>query len=192
MNAMDERHLGHTCLSFKDVCGTGKSQISFDKVALDKATEYAAEDADVTLRLWEILKPAMVAKKKATVYETLERPMPQVLSDMERAGIKVDPDQLHRLSSDFAQKMMAAEASAHEVAGRAFNLGSPKQIGEILFGEMGLPGGKKTKTGAWQTGADILEDLAAEDKQRYNREVREFRETATEETLEHGADGEIE
>ena len=162
MDAMSERHLGHTCLSFKDVCGTGKSQISFDKVALDKATEYAAEDADVTLRLWEILKPAMVAKKKATVYETLERPMPQVLSDMERAGIKVDPDQLHRLSSDFAQKMMAAEASAHEVAGRAFNLGSPKQIGEILFGEMGLPGGKKTKTGAWSTDAAVLDSLAAE------------------------------
>ncbi|MBR9825038.1 MAG: DNA polymerase I [Alphaproteobacteria bacterium] len=162
MDALAERHLGHQCIPFKEICGTGKSQITFDKVPLDKATAYAAEDADVTLRLWEILKPAMVAKKKATVYETLERPMPKVLSDMERAGIKVDPDQLHRLSSDFAQKMMAAEATAHEAAGREFNLGSPKQIGEILFGEMGLPGGKKTKTGAWSTDAAVLDSLAAE------------------------------
>ncbi len=162
MDALAERHLGHQCIPFKEVCGTGKSQITFDKVPLDKATAYAAEDADVTLRLWEILKPAMVAKKKASVYETLERPMPKVLSEMERAGIKVDPDQLHRLSSDFAQKMAAAEATAHEAAGREFNLGSPKQIGEILFGEMGLPGGKKTKTGAWSTDAKVLDELAAE------------------------------
>jgi len=162
MDALAEKHLGHQCIPFKEICGTGKSQITFDKVPLDKATLYAAEDADVTLRLWEILKPAMVGRKKATVYETLERPMPAVLSDMERAGIKVDPDQLHRLSSDFAQKMAAAEAAAHEAAGREFNVASPKQIGEILFGDMGLPGGKKTKTGAWSTDAKVLDELAAE------------------------------
>ena len=162
MDALAEKHLGHQCIPFKEICGTGKSQITFDKVPLDKATLYAAEDADVTLRLWEILKPAMVGRKKATVYETLERPMPAVLSEMERAGIKVDPDQLHRLSSDFAQKMAAAEAAAHEAAGREFNVASPKQIGEILFGEMGLPGGKKTKTGAWSTDAKVLDELAAD------------------------------
>lgn len=162
MDALAEKHLGHQCIPFKEVCGTGKSQITFDKVPLDKATAYAAEDADVTLRLWEILKPSVAGKGKATVYETLERPMPQVLSSMERAGIKVDPDQLHVLSSDFAQKMMAAEAAAHEAAGRDFNVASPKQIGEILFGEMGLPGGKKTKTGAWSTDAAVLDSLASE------------------------------
>ncbi|WP_300553125.1 DNA polymerase I [Maricaulis sp.] len=160
MDALAEKHLGHQCIPFKEICGSGKSQITFDKVPLDKATLYAAEDADVTLRLWEILKPAMVGRKKATVYETLERPMPAVLSEMERAGIKVDPDQLHRLSSDFAQKMAAAEAAAHEAAGREFNVASPKQIGEILFGEMDLPGGKKTKTGAWSTDAKVLDELA--------------------------------
>ena len=162
MDALAELHLGHTCVPFKEVCGSGKNQISFDKVPLDKATEYAAEDADVTLRLWEILKPAMVAKKKSTVYETLERPMPAVLSAMENCGIKVDPDQLKRLSSEFAQKMAGAEAAAHEAAGRTFNVASPKQLGEILFDEMGLPGGKKTKTGAWSTDAAMLDDLAAE------------------------------
>ena len=162
MDALAELHLGHTCVPFKEVCGSGKNQISFDKVPLDKATEYAAEDADVTLRLWEILKQALVAKKKATVYETLERPMPAVLSAMENCGIKVDPDQLKRLSSEFAQKMAGAEAAAHEAAGRTFNVASPKQLGEILFDEMGLPGGKKTKTGAWSTDAAMLDDLAAE------------------------------
>ncbi|WP_417495109.1 DNA polymerase I [Maricaulis sp.] len=162
MDALAEMHLGHTCVPFKEVCGSGKNQITFDKVPLDKATEYAAEDADVTLRLWEILKPALVAKKKATVYETLERPMPAVLSGMENCGIKVDPDQLKRLSSEFAQKMAGAEAAAHEAAGRSFNVASPKQLGEILFDEMGLPGGKKTKTGAWSTDAAMLDDLAAE------------------------------
>jgi DNA polymerase-1 len=162
MDELAELHLGHECIPFKEICGTGKNQISFDKVPLDKATQYAAEDADVTLRLWELLKPALVAKKKATVYETLERPMAKVLADMERAGIKVDPDQLRQLSSDFARKMAAAEAAAHKAAGRAFNVASPKQIGEILFGEMGLPGGKKTKTGAWSTDVTVLDQLAAE------------------------------
>jgi DNA polymerase-1 len=162
MDALAEMHLGHECIKFKEVCGSGKSQISFDKVPLDKATEYAAEDADITLRLWEILKPAMAAKGMSTVYETLERPMPAVLSSMELHGIKVDPNQLARLSSDFAIKMAAAQSTAHEAAGREFNVASPKQLGEILFGEMGLPGGKKTKTGAWSTDAAVLDSLAAE------------------------------
>jgi len=162
MDELSELHLGHKPLSFKDVCGSGAKQISFDRVPLDKATEYAAEDADVTLRLYEILKPALGPRGKATVYETLERPLPRVLADMELAGVKVDPQRLSRLSGEFAQKMAEHEDEAHKLAGRSFNIGSPKQIGEILFGEMGLPGGKKTQGGAWSTDVSVMEKLAAE------------------------------
>ncbi|MEM1390119.1 MAG: DNA polymerase I [Pseudomonadota bacterium] len=162
MDELSERYFQHTPISFKDVCGTGKKQITFDRVPLDKATEYAAEDADITLRLWQAFKPQLHTAKATTVYETLERPLVHILSDMEAQGIKVDRDRLSRLSSDFSQSMARFEAEAYELAGREFNLGSPKQLGEILFDEMGLEGGKKTKTGAWQTGADVLEDLAAE------------------------------
>ena len=162
MDELSELHLGHTPLTFKEVCGTGKKQISFGEVDLKRATEYAAEDADVTLRLWEILKPSLASRKLGTVYETLERQMPSVLARMELHGVKVDVAQLSRLSSDFAQKMAEAEEEAHEAAGRKFNLGSPKQIGEILFGELELPGGKKTKGGAWSTDASVLEQLADE------------------------------
>jgi DNA polymerase I len=162
MDTLSERYLGHAPIAFKDVAGTGKQQVSFDRVALDKATEYAAEDADVTLRLWQTFKPKLHTEKVTTVYETLERPLVPVLAEMERHGIKVDRDQLSRLSADFSQRMAALEAEAEEQAGRAFNIGSPKQLGEILFDEMGLPGGKKTKTGAWVTDADVLEGLAAE------------------------------
>ncbi|MEM1035416.1 MAG: DNA polymerase I [Pseudomonadota bacterium] len=162
MDELSERYFQHTPISFKDVCGTGKKQITFDRVPLDKATEYAAEDADITLRLWQAFKPQLHSAKATTVYETLERPLVHILSRMEAEGIKVDRDHLSRLSSDFSQSMARFEAEAYELAGREFNLGSPKQLGEILFDEMGLEGGKKTKTGAWQTGADVLEDLAAE------------------------------
>ncbi|WP_394693262.1 DNA polymerase I [Hyphobacterium sp.] len=162
MDELSELHLGHTPMAFKDVCGTGQKQISFAEVDLPKATEYAAEDADVTLRLWEILKPSVPGKGKATLYETIERPMPQILTDMELAGVKVDKAQLSRLSSDFAQKMAEHEDRAYELVGTKFNLGSPKQLGEILFGQMGLPGGKKTKTGAWSTDVSVMEQLAAE------------------------------
>ncbi|PWE18470.1 DNA polymerase I [Marinicauda salina] len=162
MDELSEMHLGHTPMTFKEVCGSGKSQRSFDKVDLPTATQYAAEDADVTLRLFELLKPGLAGKGLSTVYETLERPLPAVLAKMEREGVKVDVAQLSRLSSDFAQKMAEAEEAAHDQAGRRFNLGSPKQIGEVLFGEMGLPGGKKTKGGAWSTDVSVLEQLAAE------------------------------
>ncbi|MBU2605925.1 MAG: DNA polymerase I [Alphaproteobacteria bacterium] len=162
MDTLSERYLGHKPIAFKDVAGIGKQQVSFDRVALDKATEYAAEDADVTLRLWQTFKPKLHTEKVTTVYETLERPLVPVLAEMERHGIKVDRDQLSRLSADFSQRMAALEAEAEEQAGRAFNIGSPKQLGEILFDEMGLEGGKKTKTGAWVTDADVLEGLAAE------------------------------
>ena len=162
MDELSERYFQHTPIPFKEVCGTGKSQISFDRVPLDKATAYAAEDADITFRLWHTLKPRLHKEHVATIYETAERPLIPVIAQMERAGIKVDRDTLSRLSADFAQRMAALEAEAYEQAGREFKISSPKQIGEILFDEMGIEGGKKTKTGAWQTGADVLEGLAAQ------------------------------
>ena len=162
MDTLSERYLQHNTIPFKEIAGTGKSQVTFDRIALDKATEYAAEDADITLRLWQVFKPQLRTEKVMTVYETLERPLVPVLAHMEQEGIKVDRDHLSRLSSDFSQRMAALEAEAYEQAGREFNIGSPKQLGEILFDEMDLEGGKKTKTGAWQTDADVLEGLAAE------------------------------
>ncbi len=162
MDELSERYLGHKPISFKEVAGTGKTQKTFAQVALDKATEYAAEDADVTLRLWQALKPRLRTEQVTTVYETLERPLVPVLADMEQAGIKVDRQMLSRLSADFSQRMAGLEAQAHEQAGREFNIGSPKQLGEILFDEMNISGGTKTKTGAWVTDADVLEGLAEE------------------------------
>ena len=161
MDFLAEKYFGHKPISFKDIAGTGKKQKTFDQISLEEATPYAAEDADVTLRLWKFLKPKLAAEQVMTVYETLERPLPAVIAKMENQGIKVDRAGLARLSSDFAQKMAGLEAQAYEYAGTQFNLGSPKQLGEILFDQMGLEGGKKTKTGAWQTGAGVLEDLAA-------------------------------
>ncbi|WP_153771687.1 DNA polymerase I [Labrenzia sp. CE80] len=162
MDELSERWLGHKPIPFKEICGSGKSMITFDKVVIDKATAYAAEDADVTLRLWQVLKPRLASEHMATVYETLERPMVPVLCRMEKRGISVDRQMLSRLSGDFAQGMAALEDEIRDLAGESFNIGSPKQLGDILFGKMGLPGGKKTKTGAWSTSASVLEDLAAE------------------------------
>ena len=161
MDYLAETHFGHKAISFKEIAGTGKKQKTFDQISLEEATPYAAEDADVTLRLWKFLKPKLVAEQVTTVYETLERPLPAVIATMENHGIKVDRAELARLSGMFAQKMAGLEAEAYELADTQFNLGSPKQLGEILFDQMGLEGGKKTKTGAWQTGAGVLEDLAA-------------------------------
>ena len=161
MDFLAEKHFGYTPISFKEIAGTGKKQKTFDQIGLEEATPYAAEDADVTLRLWKFIKPKLASEQVATVYETLERPLPMVIAKMENHGIKVDRADLARLSSDFAQKMAGLEAEAYELANTQFNLGSPKQLGEILFDQMGLEGGKKTKTGAWQTGAGVLEDLAA-------------------------------
>jgi DNA polymerase I len=160
MDDLSERWLGHKTIHFGDVAGTGKSQVSFDCVPIDKATDYAAEDADVTLRLWNALKPRMPAEHVATVYESLERAMPAVLARMERRGISIDRQVLSRLSGEFAQKQGALEDEIKTLAGGPLNPGSPKQIGDILFGQMGLPGGTKTKTGQWSTGARELEDLA--------------------------------
>jgi DNA polymerase-1 len=160
MDELSQLHLGHIPIPFKQVAGTGKKEISFAQVELPAATCYAAEDADVTLRLWRALKPRLAPEGMATVYETLERGMPAVLAEMECAGIRVDPERLRQLGHEFSLKMIEMEAEAHRQAGRPFNLGSPKQIGDILFGEMGLPGAKKTATGAWATDVKVLEDLA--------------------------------
>ena len=162
MDTLSERYLGHTPIPIKEVIGTGKSQITFDKVPVDAATRYAAEDADITLRLWKTFKPQLHRAHVTRVYEGLERPLVPVLAAMERAGIAVDREVLSRMSGAFAQKMAQLESEIHELAGESFNVGSPKQLGEILFDKMGLSGGKKGKTGAYATGADILEDLATE------------------------------
>ena len=154
------KHLGHKNIAFGAVAGTGRNFIGFARVALDKATEYAAEDADVCLRLWRVLKPRLVAERMTNVYETLERPMVATLAAMERRGVAIDRTILSRLSGEFAQAMARLEGEIHAAAGERFNLGSPKQLGDILFGKMGLPGAKKTATGAWSTSASVLDELA--------------------------------
>jgi DNA polymerase-1 len=163
MDELSKNLLGHTPIPFKEVCGTGKSQITFDRVPLDVATRYAAEDADVTIRLWHLLKPRLVRERVTTVYETLERPLVPVIAAMERAGVKVDVAELSHLSNDFGARMTQLEAQAYAQAGMSFNIASPKQLGEILFDKMALPGGKKTTSGQWATDAAMLEDLASQD-----------------------------
>ncbi|TVR79763.1 MAG: DNA polymerase I [Rhodospirillales bacterium] len=162
MDEVSPLYLGIDTITYADVAGTGKNQLRFDQVALDKALAYAAEDADVTWRLHAVLRPRLVQERLVSVYETLERPLIPVLTAMEAAGIRVDAEALKGLSRDFQGRMDALEVSIHELAGHPFNVGSPKQLGEVLFQEMGLQGGKKSKTGAYATGADVLEQLAAE------------------------------
>lgn len=162
MDALSERYLGHSPLPIKALIGSGKSQITFDQVPIADASPYAAEDADITLRFHKIFKPQLHTLGVTRVYERLERPLVPVLARMERSGIKVDKDVLSRMSNAFAQKMAGLEAEIHELAGETFNVGSPAQLGEILFEKMGLEGGKKGKTGKYSTGVDILEDLATE------------------------------
>jgi DNA polymerase I len=162
MDELAKRHLDYDTIKFSDVAGSGKKAKTFDQIPIKEASKYAAEDADITLRLYEILKPRLVAEGKTTVYETLERPLVPVIVAMEREGVKIDRHVLSRLSGEFAQRMAVSEAEAHKLAGETFNLGSPKQISEILFGKLALPGGRKTAKGAWSTKADILEELAVE------------------------------
>jgi len=175
MDELSGIHLDIRPIPFKEVAGTGKNQITFDQVPLDKATEYASEDADLTMRLYKLLKPRIAAEHVATVYETLERPLASVLSKMEREGIRVDVPALQKLSNEFAIGIERLDKEIQELAGRPFNVASPKQLGEILFDEQELPGGKKSsKTGAWQTNVDVLEKLAAEGHE-IPKKVMEFR-----------------
>jgi len=159
MDELSERYLGHHPIPIKALLGSGKAQITFDRVGIDDAVKYAAEDADITLRLWETFRPQLHQKRVTTVYETLERPLVPVLADMEMAGITVDRDTLSRMSNAFAQKLAQYEDEIQGVAGEKFNVGSPKQLGEVLFDRMAVPGGEKGKTGAYGTGADVLEDI---------------------------------
>ncbi len=162
MDELSAGLLGHQPISFKEVAGTGKGRKSFRHVALAAATGYAAEDADVTLRLYHALRPRLAREGLVGVYERLERPMPAVLAQMECHGVRIDPDRLRLLSNDFGWRMGEFEAEAQKLAGRPFNLGSPKQIGDVLFGELGFAGGKKTATGVWSTDAGVLESLAGQ------------------------------
>ena len=177
MDELSALHLGHTPISFDSVTGTGKSRIPFAQVPIDRATAYAAEDADVTLRLWLALRPRLRAAKSLALYEQIERRLVPILLDMERAGIKVDEAELRALSKDFFQRMAAMEIDIHQLAGETFNLGSPKQLGEILFDKMKLPGGKRMKTGAWGTDAGVLQGLAEQGHDLPNR-ILEWRQLA--------------
>jgi DNA polymerase-1 len=166
MDELAQLHLGHRTITYDEVTGTGKSRIGFAEVALERARDYAAEDAEVTLRLHRLLRPRLLAERLLRVYETIERPLVGIVAAMERAGVKVDRDALRRVSNDLALRLEELEGRIRAAAGRAFNIGSPAQLGAILFDEMGLelPDGaapSRTKTGAWATGADVLEDLAA-------------------------------
>jgi len=177
LDSLAERWLGHAVLTHGELIGSGKGKLTFDQVAIDRATAYSAEDADVILRLWRVLKPRLVAERMTTVYETLERPLVPVLARMERRGISIDRQVLSRLSGDFAQTAARVEAELQELAGEAINVGSPKQIGDVLFGKMGLPGGTRTKTGAWSTSAQILDDLA-EQGYDFPRKILEWRQVS--------------
>jgi len=160
MDELSGLHLGHTPISYDSVTGTGKGRLSFAQVPLDRATAYAAEDADVTLRLWQMLRPRLRANHSLALYEQVERRLIPILLDMEMAGVKVDADDLRAMSKDFESRMAVMEQDIHRLAGEVFNVGSAKQLGEILFDRMGLKGGKRMKTGAWGTDAAVLQGLA--------------------------------
>ncbi len=162
MDTLAEIFLDHKTIKYADVTGTGKAKVTFDMVTLDKALDYAAEDADITGRLHRALKPRLARDHMVSVYETLERPLVPILEEMERTGVLVDGKELKRLSDDFGKRLATFEIDIHKLAGREFNIGSPKQLGEILFDELGLPGGKKGKTGAYGTGVDVLDKLAGQ------------------------------
>ncbi len=161
MDELSQLYFGHKPIAYKEVTGTGKAQIGFDRVKIADALNYAAEDADITLRLYHVLEPRLVPEKMKSVYELIERPMVQTIAGMELAGIKVDPKTLQVMSRDFAAKIAELETQIHSLAGTTFNIGSPKQLGEILFDQMNLKGSKKTKSGTWATDVDVLEKLAA-------------------------------
>jgi DNA polymerase-1 len=169
MDELSQLHLGHTPISYDAVTGTGRNRISFAQVQIDRATAYAAEDADVTLRLWDALKPRLRLNGGLALYEQVERRLLPILLDMERAGVKVDADDLRRMSVDFEGRMAVMEQDCHRLAGHPFNVGSPKQLGEVLFDEQQLPGGKRMKTGAWGTDSSVLQTLADQGHELPNR-----------------------
>jgi DNA polymerase-1 len=164
LDELAQLHFKHKMISFDDVTGTGRSRITFDRVPLDKATDYAAEDADYALRLWHLLKPQIAQQHVTRVYERTERPLVPVIAEMERTGVRIDSEVLRSQSNGFAKRLQILEEAIHQLAGHAFNVGSPKQLGDVLFGEMGLAGGSKSKTGAWSTASDVLEPLAEENE----------------------------
>ncbi|MCK8782043.1 DNA polymerase I [Rhizobium sp. NTR19] len=161
LDSLSERWLGHVPMTFKEVAGSGKAGLAFDMVDIERAMTYAAEKADLSLRMWFVLKPRLVAERLTRVYERLERPMLATLAEMEERGITIDRQILSRLSGELAQRAAAIEDEIYHLAGEKFTIGSPKQLGDILFGKLGLPGGAKTKTGQWSTSAQVLEELAA-------------------------------
>src|SRR5258705_5505319 len=177
LDGLAERWLGHAVIHYGDLTGSGKNKLTFDQVDIDKATAYSAQDADVIVRLRNVLKPRLIAERMNVVYETLERPLVSVLARMERRGISIDRQVLSRLSGDFAQTAARVEAEIQEIAGEPINVGSPKQIGDILFGKMGIPGGTKTKTGAWSTSAQILDELA-EQGHEFPKKILEWRQVS--------------
>jgi DNA polymerase-1 len=162
LDELAKAHFGHECITYKSLCGTGAKQITFDKVPLGPATEYAAEDADITLRLWLRLKPRLAAENVARVYERVDKPLVPVISRMERRGIKVDRDYLARLSAEFGRDIQGLEARIYEAACGPFTIGSPQQLGEVLYGRLGLKGGRKGKSGQYSTDVNELERLAGE------------------------------
>ena len=177
LDSLAELWLGHAVIGESELIGSGKNKLTFDQVAIDKATAHSAEDADVILRLHRVLKPRLAAEHMTTVYETLERPLVSVLARMERRGISIDRQVLSRLSGEFAQTAARVEAELQEIAGEPINVGSPKQIGDIIFGKMGLTGGTKTKTGAWSTSAQILDELA-EQGHEFPKKILEWRQVS--------------
>lgn len=177
LDELAKLHLDHTCLTFKDMCGSGKSQISFAEVQLDRATEYAAEDADVALRLWKLLKLRLPVEGGTRVYEMVDRPLASIVEGMERAGIMVNREYLAKLSGEFATEMLRIEGEIHALAGQPFAIGSPKQLGEILFDKLGLKGGRKGKSGDWSTDLSELERLER-DGVPIARKILEWRQLA--------------
>ncbi|QUS38210.1 DNA polymerase I [Tardiphaga alba] len=177
LDALADSWLGHAMLTHGEIIGSGKGKLTYEQVKIERATEYAAEDADVLLRLWTVLKPRLAAEQMNTVYETLERPLISVLARMERRGISIDRQVLSKLSADFAQTAARIESEIKEIAGEDLNIGSPKQLGDVLFGKMGLPGGSKTKTGAWSTSAQVLDELA-EQGHEFPRKILDWRQVS--------------
>ena len=177
VDTLSERFLGHKPMPLSEVAGSGRNLVGLARAPIEKACEYGAEKADIALRLRRVLQPRLVAERMTTVYERLERPLVEVLARMERRGIAIDRNILSRMTGEFSQRMAGLEAEISTIVGAPFNPGSPKQLGDILFGQMGLPGGKKTATGAWSTTASVLEDLAAEGHQLPAR-VLEWRQIA--------------